>query len=174
MRFAYPCSLFALCALTHGDAQAPGPEPRLCGKVPLTARDSARQAPDPLQRAARELARRLVALDAAVEHGALFYRTAEGSIRVGEISVGDHRSVDLAVATLPGEALVGALHTHARFEYHTSEQWRLSREDIALGRRLLALSRTDPALRLFIVDVGNATLSEYAASGRCRVWRNRP
>ena len=116
---------------------------------------------------ARELAQRLLRLDPAIEHGALFYRTSSGETRIGSIAVGDAGTVQLTVDTRPGETVIGALHTHARYPYHTGDQSRLSHEDIELGERLLALPVTDGRLRLYIVDVNNTVLTEYAAQGQC-------
>lgn len=168
MRFPYSCGVFAcaLCALANGDAHA-GTEPRLCARVQLTADEIPPPAGDPLQQAARELAHRLLRLDLAVEHGAIFYRSAGSTIRTGSIAIGDRDQVELPIATRPGETVAGALHTHARYAYHTGNQARLSREDIVLGQLLLTLPETDRAVRLFIVDSRYGTLSEYAVAGRC-------
>ncbi|HYE39245.1 MAG TPA: hypothetical protein VEB23_04895 [Ramlibacter sp.] len=158
--------MFALCAFA-GDARAGRPEPRLCDRDALVPDPIDRQASDPLRRAARELAQRLLRLDPSVEHGALFYRNAYGTIRMGPLAVGDMHAVQLTVDARRGETLVGALHTHARFAYHTGDQSQLSREDVLLGERLLGLAETDRTLRLYIVDIRQATITEYAAAGRC-------
>lgn len=142
-------------------------EPRKCGRISLTAPVPARDQPDSLRHSARALAQRLLRLDPSVEHGALFYRTASGTIRTGDIAVGDANTVQLEVDTQPGELMVGALHTHARQAYHTGNQSKLSREDIELGEQLLVLPDTARPLRLYIVDVGYEVMTEYAVAGRC-------
>lgn len=169
MRSPYSCSLllFALCASAGSDALAGRREPHPCKRVALAPEVMLRQPADALQSAARELAFRLLHLDTDIEHGALFYRDADGTIRTGQIEVGNMDAVQMTVDTRRGETLVGALHTHARYAYHTGDQSRLSHEDVAFGERLLALPETDRALRLYIVDISDATLTEYAAAGRC-------
>ena len=168
MRLPCSCSLlvFALCAFA-GDARAGRPEPRLCDRSALAPDRIDRETSDPLRRAARELAQRLLRLDPSVEHGALFYRNADGTIRMGQLAVGDMHAVRLTVDVRRGETVVGALHTHARYAYHTGDQAKLSREDVLLGERLLKLAETDRALRLYIVDIRQAPITEYAAAGRC-------
>lgn len=169
MWLPYPCSwiVVAGCLLAAQDSRSSELEPRLCARMPLTEGRDERQSADPLRSLARELARRLLRLDPAIEHGVLFYRTASGGTRIGSLAVGDASTVQLTVDTRPGETVIGALHTHARYPYHTGDQSRLSQEDIVLGARLLTLPVTDRALRLYIVDVNNAVLTEYAAHGHC-------
>lgn len=168
MRLLCSCSLlvFALCAFA-GEAQAGRPEPRLCEHITLLSHRTDRQSADPLRKAALELAQRLLRLDTAVEHGALLYRTAQGTIRIGEITVGDMHAVQLTVDPRRGETVAAALHTHAHYAYHSGDQSLLSHGDVILGERLLALAQTDRALRLYIVDTGQATVTEYVAGGRC-------
>jgi hypothetical protein len=164
-----PCSwiVLACCVSASQDSRGGKLEPRLCERMPLTGGHTEQQSTAPLRNLARELAQRLLLFDAAIEHGALFYRTFNGGIRIGAIASGDASTVQLTVDTRQGETIIGALHTHARFPYHTGDQSRLSHEDIELAERLLALPMTDNALMLYIVDVNNTVLTEYAAHGHC-------
>ncbi|MFD2366459.1 hypothetical protein [Pseudoduganella sp. GCM10020061] len=137
--------------------------PRLCERIALDA--TARPSPDPLSRAVTDLAHRLIRFDRQVEHGAVFYRARDGTIRTGEIAVGASDTVDIVVSAYDGETIAGVLHTHASYPYYLGDQARLSREDIELGTLLLALPGTERGLRLYIVDVRARTLSAYSA--RC-------
>jgi hypothetical protein len=154
----------AIALAAIGESAAPAnhqrDKPRLCERIHLNAAPS--PPADPLARAATALARRLMQLNRRIEHGAIFYRTHDGAIRTGDIAAGMHDAVELTVTAHAGETIAGALHTHAAYPYPSADQSRLSREDIALGDRLLELPETTRHLRLYVVDVRAATLSAYA------------
>ncbi|HEU4853482.1 MAG TPA: hypothetical protein VFT37_15145 [Telluria sp.] len=146
-----------------------GPHP--CRRIRLATPPSRHLATHPTLVAVLQLAQRLAQLDTSIEHGAILYRNPDGIVRTGPIVAGDGNSLSLNISPLPGETIVAAVHTHTRYPYFTVDQSRLSAEDVALGTQLLALPRTDRGLLLYIIDNATQTLTEYAASGRCKQER---
>lgn len=99
-------------------------------------------------------------MDSSIEHGALVLRASDGTLRVGEVRHGTSDSVQMATYPLPGELIIGYIHSHPD---NGIDQTRPSTTDFDAAANLRTNPVADKGLMLYILDNKSGDVFEYNA-----------
>lgn len=99
-------------------------------------------------------------MDDSIEHGAIVLRASDGTLRVGEVRHGTPGRVDMVTYPLPGEVIVGYIHSHPD---NGIDQTLPSRDDFQAAKELRSNPVADPGLMLYILDNKSGDVFEYHA-----------
>lgn len=146
-----------------GSTPAPNPEPPSCPPVhssPVPAKAPAGVDMNTLRNTMNDVAAYIKTMDDSIEHGALVLRASDGTLRVGEVRHGTPDSVEMATYPLPGEVIVGYIHSHPDSGI---DQTRPSTHDFDAAATLRTNPVADPALMLYILDNLSGDVFEYHA-----------
>ena len=99
-------------------------------------------------------------MDSSIEHGAVVLRASDGTLRVGEVRHGPPDSVEMSTYPLPGEVIVGYIHSHPD---NGIDQTRPSTHDFDAAANLRTNPVADPGLMLYVLDNLSGDVFEYSA-----------
>lgn len=119
-----------------------------------------------------DVASQIKGMNADIEHGAIVIRTADGTLRVGEIKHGTAYRVDMAISLRAGDVIVGYIHSHVHLD--NSVQTLPSGDDFDNARDLRTEPYTDKGMILYILDNKSGDVFEYHAGTAHDTKKNGP
>lgn len=147
-----------------GSAPVSSPEgPRDCTPVhssPVPADAPTDVDMNKLRNTMLDVASQIKGLDSAIEHGAVVVRSADGTLRVGEMAHGNSGEITIAVSLYAGDKIVGYIHSHPADDLN---QTLPSRHDFDQAAALREKSYTDKGMMLYILDNKSGDVFEYHA-----------